>query len=47
MRSRGRLYSAFLLSTAILLLLSWVNKHRLLPSSQVRGLSPCTVEPLC
>ena len=43
MRGRRRLYSAFLLSTALLLLLSWVNKQRLLPSSQVRCLSSRTV----
>ena len=42
MRGRRRLYSAFLLSTVFLLLLSWVNKHRLLPGSQVRDLSICT-----
>ena len=38
MRGRRRLYSAFLLSTVFLLLLSWVNKHRLLPGNQVRDL---------
>ena len=43
MRGRGRLYTAFLLSTAVLMLLSWVNKHRLLPISQVRDYSSCTV----
>ena len=43
MRGRRRLYFAFLLSTVFLLLLSWVNKHRLLPGIQVRDLSICTV----
>ena len=43
MRGRRRLYSAFLLSTIFLLLLSWVNKHRLLPGNQVRYLHSHTV----